>query len=133
MSLNFFDTARPAFIWREAPATYGEGEFHIQNPMSGWIRLSYGCLHLDPEDPCDPISTTIVVQAGDELYARLIADAIANGTSVEAEGEAWLIDTVQPSRCYCAHDCCGHRHGRATAKHLTGAIFVAQIHEARNY
>lgn len=96
--------------------------------------LARGSQNTDPEDACDPIRTTYVLQTREHTFLRAIKHAINENTSIESQLEEYIRGNFEPqAHCWCSHDCCGCRTGHLKIKHLGGGTFMAQSITARNY
>lgn len=108
-----------------------------------WVILSSGTVDRSEDggdyDYCEPQTVTHVIQMTDEGWLSGISDSIAGpkrglpALSIEAALIEHIRGLYTPSRCYCEHDCCGHRHGYAEVQHIGGAKFMIQVHTSRNY
>jgi hypothetical protein len=143
-ALNDFATASPAYIAHEEK----DGTFTLEPEANGeayWLTRAYGTRHTDPSDACDPVTTTRIVQLTDEGWLRGIVWNLEQGPqdnrptedgeplTIEEDWRLYLKETFTPSRCWCSHDCCGHRHGYASVTHLGGAVFCIEVRTSRNY
>jgi hypothetical protein len=100
----------------------------------GWMIEASGTVEHDPDDMCDPCTTTYVVRATDELFLFGLDANLNDPTqTIEKHIADYLADYHQPGRCGCAHDCCGHRHGHANAAHISGPLYIVRVHTSRNY
>jgi len=90
-------------------------------------------IHTSDDDICDPTLTTLVLQVAEDVFLQAMSNALHNASAIETEAEHILEDVYRPTPCWCSHDCCGHRHGSATAKHINGTLYCVQISTSRNY
>ena len=130
--LNYFTTA---------PDRSPENEW---DEPSFYRRLAHGTVDTDPEDMCEPLVVTHVVQITAWGYARAlnrILTAPIHDDEPEAERrgvEDYIKDILgnflaPPTHCYHDWDCCGCRTGRLTVTHLGGAMFLCQAFSSRNF
>ena len=49
------------------------------------------------------------------------------------DARSLIAGVLSPDRCYCEHDCCGHRHGWADVDFLTMDTARVVVRTARNY
>ena len=76
----------------------------------------------DPEDMCEPTSQTYIV-----------APRTVEGPCSAAMVAEMIAKSLRPSRCYCEHDCCGHRFGMSFTRWLAMDRLEVTINTARNY
>ena len=76
----------------------------------------------DEDDYCEPLAQTFFVDV-----------LTANGDLDERDMKALIARGLTPERCYCEHDCCGHRHGYATVELLTMQTARATVYTSCNY
>lgn len=130
--LRYFDTA---------PDIHPENEWA---EPSFYRTLARGSVDTDPEDMCEPLVVTHVVQITAWGYARalnaiLTAPIHDDEPDTERRGvEHYIEDTLAnflapPTHCYHDWDCCGCRTGSFTAKHIGGAVFLCQASSSRNF
>ena len=129
------------YTLRERPD--GTDETCVMPRNDAFEVLAHTSLHTDLEDICDPVLTTYVVRFTAAGWLHALTQSISEAKDPDAKGHepisverhatAYLSDYFQPYRCYCQHDCCGHRHGYAEAKHIVGAVFAVAVHTSRNY
>ncbi len=149
MSMAFYFNLAPRELWvieandiRTVADTLTPSSGSFGDPAE-WRTISTTTLHTDADDPCDPTMTTKVIQMTDHGYAWAIVRAAEDAKGEDPDDaakisvESVIADAIhevfQPSRCWCEHDCCGHRYGRASVRHIGGAMFLVQINTARNY
>lgn len=147
-ALRRFQTATPAWIAREN----SDGTFSMESEASDsydempfYLTRAFGSRHTDPDDACDPVVNLRLVHLTDAGWLRGIEWNLEQGRqtgrdpadgevqTIEEHWRAYLAGMFTPSPCWCAHDCCGHRHGSASVTHLGGAVFLVEVATSRNY
>lgn len=78
--------------------------------------------HTDDSDICDPTRQVLLVQIGE-----------AEGNLTASDVKKLIERGVSPVRCYCEHDCCGHRHGHADVRLFDFDRAEVTVFTSRNY
>lgn len=135
MAMRHFELAKRAYVETD------DGNMVREGTMDGlWVTIASGERHHRPDDAEDPVTVTKVIQMTEAGWAIAIARAMDGakhcgkpGLSVEAAIMEAMHEVYVPRRCWCEHDCCGHRHGFCDVTHVGGTVFMVQIHTSRNY
>ena len=77
--------------------------------------------HVDADDFCDPTRQKLLVE-----YAEVQG-------MVSRRDKASVLGRYFDHRCYCEHDCCGHRFGGADVTILDDKYALVEIYSSRNY
>jgi hypothetical protein len=77
-------------------------------------------IYTDEDDYCEPTKQTFLVEIRE-----------ANGDV--RDFKHLLSRALSPNRCYCEHDCCGHRHGFADVRLFDFDRAEVTVYTARNF
>lgn len=135
MAMRHFELAKRAYVETD------DGDMVREGTMDGlWVTVASGERHHRPDEAEDPATVTKVIQMTERGWAWALASAIQTakegalpGMSPELVINRALHEAYVPRRCWCDHDCCGHRHGYCDVTHVGGTVFMVQIHTSRNY
>jgi hypothetical protein len=114
-SLYYADNT-PAYYTSRPPA-YREVAFEIV--AQGEVE------HTAPDDICDPTRQT--------MFVRVHALRGDDGGLSARDAQSLIAGVLSPDRCYCDHDCCGHRTGWADVDFLTMDTARVVVRTARNF
>jgi hypothetical protein len=93
---------------------------------ASFVVLARGDIeHPAPDDICDPTRQIFLIR-----LHELRGD---DGGADVRDARALIARALTPARCYCAHDCCGHRSGWAEVEWLTLELVMVTVTTARNY
>lgn len=79
-------------------------------------------IFVDEDDYCEPTKQTVLVEIHN-----------AYGPVDQRDMKQLLDRALSPNRCYCEHDCCGHRHGFSDVRLLDFDRAEVTTYTSRNY